>query len=86
METHSASHLIHKLNWPPALVKSLTDQFEYELTLKTGRPIFFTHSTYLNDEFVKLHGSDEKLAPRGIELRVSEIAYVIDAPHGIKGA
>ena len=69
------------LNWPPALLKALDDPFEYLITLRTGEEIYFTNAKYLNSDFVKLDGIKEW--PRGIEVRVSDIMYIADAPNGV---
>lgn len=82
------THLKDKLNWPPALIKALTDEFEYHITLSSGEFFSFTKAEYLNDDFVKLKGvpryENEPEFPRGIEVRVSHITRIADAPNGVK--
>lgn len=80
-------HLL-SLNWPPALIKALSDPFEYTVCLSSGEVWIFERAEYVNNDFVKLHGlinlgNDDFEYPRGIEIRVSEITSIADAPRGV---
>lgn len=80
-----AQYLKDKLNWPPALIKATMDEFTYSLKLNSGDIFIFTSADYLNDDFVRLNNikNSDKTFNRGVEIRVSEIDWVADAPHGV---
>lgn len=76
-------HLI-ALNWPPALIKALDDPFEYQLTLTNGETFTFEQAEYVNSDFIRIRWYNQGIKyPRGIEIRVSQIATIVDAPNGI---
>jgi len=85
---------LEKINWPYALIKATMDEFYYALKTKNGEIFVFKFAEYVNDNFVRLKfpQKDEWMFPyaqstlfpfdRGVELNVSEISWVADAPHG----
>ena len=79
-------HLL-SLNWPPALIKALDDPFKYFVVLASGETFYFERAEYLNNDFVRLRGlrpnPNQFDYPRGIEVRVSEITSIADAPEGV---
>lgn len=71
------------------LTKSVFDEFSYALKLKTGESIWFSSATVLNKEWIHIEGVDisksnglAHVAARGIDIRISEIVWVMDAPEG----
>ncbi len=87
----------NKLSLPDALIKSLEDPFDYALGLKDKSVIFFSHAELLSEEWIKIFlasnqgrseyfnisGLDVKFGlDRGLEIRISEIVWVADAPFG----
>lgn len=79
--------------WPPALVKAIGDPFDYALRLTTGEVWRFREATYLSPDWVRIeefddsNTADDQALPvmpfhRGVDVRVSEIVWVADAPHG----
>jgi hypothetical protein len=74
---------------PDALVKAVADPFQYALMLRDGTIIEFegaappsaTGWVLLNGPRVVNRGYNACLE-RGIEVRLAEIAWVADAPHG----
>jgi len=87
--------------WPPALIKSTNDPYDYALGLKNGTVIYFEYATAFghNHEWAVLHFQDIHSGSqayetsfnrthqiggkaRGLEVRVSEILWAADAPHG----
>jgi len=79
-----------------ALAKACYDEFDYALRLRTGEVIRFRFATYLGDGWVHLdlEGCEQsdhyplafsKLArgvDRGVDVRLSDIVWVMDAPEG----
>lgn len=75
-----------------ALGKSCCDCFDYACRLRTGEIIRFTDCTIISRDWVCLTLSDsadqpikDRLvfpAPRGIDVRISDIVWVMDAPEG----
>jgi hypothetical protein len=82
---HDEKYLRDKLNWPLALIKATQDPYEYVLKLKDGDQISFTEAQYISDDFVKLVSAKfgSQKFNRGLEIRVSEIVWVADAPNGV---
>jgi hypothetical protein len=86
----------YAFGYPPALVKACEDPFDYALKLRTGELWYFNEATPINREWVSINTveafghSDEasrletKRPPfdRGVDVRVSDIVWVADAPHG----
>lgn len=79
---------------PEALVKALSDPFDYALGLRDGTTVRFEQARIAGD-FVHLEGVTEwngkrlgvqghfpYTLDRGIDVRLSEIAWVADAPMG----
>ena len=79
---------LESFGWPDALIKACCDVFEFELQLRTGTVIRFSHARPVNREWVHivLDDVDQKHSmsrcPRGIDVRVADIVYVADAPDG----
>ena len=75
---------------PTALGKSMEDQFDYAMKLRTGEVLRFERAEDLGGGWVRVHfhedGNEFHIdyfpAPRGVDVRVSEIIWVIDAPIG----
>jgi hypothetical protein len=74
-----------------ALLKSCSDYFDYALKLRTGEVIRFRSATLLNKEWIHLEIEDAERntefalpykADRGIDVRLSDIVWVMDAPEG----
>ena len=81
-----------------ALAKSFVDQFTFMLRLRTGERILYSTASFVSKEWMHLHearfyyGEDyynmergtEGLGvfPRGIDVRISDIVWVQDAPFG----
>jgi hypothetical protein len=68
------------------LAKSCIDTFDYVMKLSTGEQIRYESATVLADDWLHLseacdfpHGPEY---PRGIDVRVSAIVWVKDAPFG----
>ena len=80
------------LNLPASLIKSIGDPFDYACRLRTGEIVFFEHAE-VRGGWVTLfppsvnHGplllETEQLripAPRGLNVRISDIVWCADAP------
>lgn len=82
---------------PRDLVKAIQDQpFSYALGLKNGTVIHFTGADYSGGDWVALDVESHNIPKlvrtavlnnpfpfdRGVEVRLSEIAWVADAPYG----
>lgn len=79
---------------PPALCKALDDQpWEYAMGLRDGRVLYFQGAELLKGgKWVHLPGPDEKYTlevsgvthsfDRGLDVRISDIMWVADAPDG----
>jgi len=75
-----------------ALAKACQDPFDYAMKLRTGEVIDFTEARVLNKDWVHLEikPPDEQpkanriayQAVRGIDVRLSDIIWVMDAPRG----
>jgi hypothetical protein len=72
----------------PHLYKAMCDPFDYAIGLKNGIVIRTVgECVEICGEWVKINGLDEGTTlpfacPRGIQILLSEIAWVADAPHG----
>ncbi len=79
-------------NWPPTLEKACQDLFLYAVRLRTGETWLFEKALPINPEWVELrirldhwaHKNDLNgmTFPRGVEVRVSDIVWIADAPFG----
>ena len=79
---------------PPALAKAFDDQpWEYAMGLRDGQVIYFQGAELLKGgKWIHLPGPDDKYTltvtgvdyslDRGIDVRISDIAWVADAPNG----
>jgi len=75
-----------------ALAKACQDPFDYALKLRTGEVIDFSFATILNSEWVNLDLKPIEDQPernriaypadRGVDVRISDIVWVMDAPRG----
>lgn len=75
-----------------ALAKACQDYFDYAMKLRTGEVINFSFAEVLNGEWVHLEikPMDEQPetnriiypAERGMDVRISDIVWVMDAPLG----
>ncbi len=69
-----------------ALAKACVDEFDYALKLDTGEIFRFTGARIINSAWVHITGIGESRATwgheRGIDIRVSSIVWVMDAPEG----
>ena len=76
----------------PSLAKACEDPFDYALRLRTGEVIRFSSAVFLNDEWVYLNLMPMSQQPeenritykadRGVDVRISDIVWVMDAPNG----
>lgn len=83
---------IEILTGSPALAKACFDDFDYAMKLRTGEVIYFSTANVINKEWVHLHlkPMDEQPkanriaypAERGVDVRMSDIVWVMDAPLG----
>jgi hypothetical protein len=76
---------------PPALIKAIEDHFDYALGLRNGQVIEFSEARLcrpfvfldgVQASTIKALGYDRPNFERGLDVRISEIAWVADAPHG----
>jgi hypothetical protein len=67
-------------SYPSFLVKACNDSFSYGVKLKNGEVIKFESAEPINNEWVILSGVENKEYDfeRGMEIRVSEIVWIID--------
>lgn len=69
-----------------AFTKSLYDPFDYALKLRTGEVIRYEHASLAGTEWAHLHQARDypegEEYPRGIDIRLSEVVWVKDAPQG----
>ena len=83
------------LGLPDALIKALSDHFDYAMGLRNGQIIRFEEAHLSsNGEWVHLsvtpdmHGDKTPMKgveypfDRGVDVRIDEIAWCADAPHG----
>lgn len=86
--------LVRALVGSPALAKACFDSpFDYALRLRTGEVIAFSGASVVNREWVHLEAKppDEQPegghriaypAARGVDVRMADIVWVMDAPNG----
>ena len=80
--------------YPSVLLKAMVDTFDYAVGLRNGAVILFA-SAFISGDWVVLHtdggpSADDDFrpygykyqCPRGVEIRVSDIAWLADAPGG----
>lgn len=81
----------NETGWPDSLVKATGDPFDYMLGLRDGRMIQFTEARivqkgkwlHLKEPRISGDGDLSKIPfERGMDVRVSEIVWVCDAPFG----
>ena len=83
---------IEILTGSAALAKACQDPFDYAMKLRTGEVIYFSFAKVLNKEWVHLDikpMNEQPLANRiaypahrGVDVRLSDIVWVMDAPRG----
>jgi hypothetical protein len=72
------------------LVKACYDEFDYALKLRTGEIIGFKTVRVISDEWIHVKLDDSCAAKnpfpfevdRGMDIRISDIVWVMDAPNG----
>ncbi len=75
-----------------ALAKACGDEFDYALKLRTGEVIRFTGARVISSGWIHLdvmrhmHQPEKNRLPykadRGIDVRIADIVWVMDAPEG----
>lgn len=68
----------------PVLTKALHDPFFYAVGLRSGETIHFERAERTGN-FLILHEHDADLpfpCPRGVQVRIDDIAWAADAPEG----
>jgi len=74
-----------------ALAKACCDPFDYALKLRTGEVVRFKFATIINADWIHLEleaedqPTDNRIpfkADRGMDVRLSDIVWVMDAPCG----
>jgi hypothetical protein len=83
--------LLIKKTGSEVLAKSCWDPFDYLLKLKTGEIINYSEARLINDDWIHLDFHDYQVEQRnneipsrcnrGIDVKLSEIVWVIDAPY-----
>ena len=67
------------------LCKLTMDHFTYLVGLKSGRVLKVEHGTKITEKWIRFM-PDEDLCgypcPRGIDVKISEIEWIVDAPEG----
>lgn len=93
-ETEYPCLLLHKDRLSPSLAKACVDPFDYAIKLRTGETFRFTQAHYSGGDFVTLDAGSHWVydrtiksatgypAPRGIDVRISDIVWCMDAPEG----
>lgn len=78
----------------PALAKACMDSFDYALKLRSGEVVRFTDATCHANGWITLQGVEQcdpaltveqELpfpAPRGVDVRLTDVIWVMDAPCG----
>lgn len=73
------------------LAKSILDAFDYRIKLKTGDVIRYEQANIIGEDWIHLvnayietetTSSIAGKLPRGIDVRISEIVFAVDAPFG----
>ena len=93
MKAEENSKLVQIIVGSNALAKACTDcSFDYAVRLRTGDVIRFIGAEIINNEWIHLDLGDwldqptsNKLAypaKRGIDVRIADIVWVMDAPEG----
>ena len=85
------------MSYPPALAKACVDPFDYAMGLRNGSVLFFEHAVAVSRTWVTIMGvkqgppavlddgtpdRNNAIFGRGLDVRVSQIAWVADAPYG----
>jgi hypothetical protein len=75
-----------------ALAKACVDHYDYALKLRTGEVIRFTDAEIIRPGWIHLEVCEPDVQPRmnrlpftagrGIDVRIDEIVWVMDAPEG----
>ncbi len=87
-----AERRIQAVTGSAALAKACQDEFDYALRLRTGEVIYFSSAEVIGSGWVNiiLKPMDEQPkqnrvaypADRGMDIRISDIVWVMDAPNG----
>lgn len=87
-----STRIIEVLAGSEALAKACEDPFDYAMRLRTGEVIAFSSAQMLNEEWVHIDLkplNEQPLenriaypADRGMDVRLSDIVWVMDAPEG----
>jgi hypothetical protein len=72
------------------LIKSIYDNFDYALKLRTGEVIRYTEASIISNDWLHLEGArldggledENPHFDRGIDVRISDIVWAKDAPYG----
>ena len=87
----SPDELLKKYNGSHALAKACYDPFDYALKLRTGEVIRFESARLISPEWIHIELRPEDqivekrvpyIADRGIDIRIADIVWVMDAPMG----
>ena len=72
-----------------ALVKACMDPFDYALKLRTGEVIGFSKAKVMNRDWIHVSIKTDTVknpfgvsVSRGMDIRISDIVWVMDAPNG----
>jgi hypothetical protein len=93
METEERRKLIQMVVGSNALAKACVDcSFDYAVRLRTGDVIMFVGAEIINSEWIHLDVAEWLDQPksnglaypakRGIDVRIADIVWVMDAPEG----
>lgn len=91
LEQHLEVRLIEKHGWPSFLAKAAVDPFDYAAYVKDLGIVRFTDAAPAGHGWVRLILDNHDTAhnhhlpcpfERGVEVRLSDICWVADAPHG----
>src|SRR5262245_10308227 len=78
----------------PALAKACFDPYRYLVVLRDGQRIVFSEAEYsIGSQWITLLPCDEKFeelpaclgpysCPRGIDVKIADILFAVNAPHG----
>jgi len=91
-DTNENGRLLQILTGSAALAKACQDCFDYAMKLRTGEVINFSFAEVINNEWVHLTLKETNEQPianriaypadRGVDVRMSDIVWVMDAPEG----
>lgn len=93
MELERKTKILESILGSEALAKACyDDSFDYALKLRTGEVVRFIGAKLLNREWINIELPQDKRwntpnpfpfsADRGVDIRISDIVWVMDAPNG----